>query len=95
MRCCPGVRSKMDPKLIPTITSEALKETSHARVSEKEFLPTLVSIISNKVRDKRFRTENGYVTTFSQELPIISDNAEFSNAFEVTKYKKLSTLTPS
>ena len=41
----------LDPKLIPTITSEALKETSQARVSEKEFLPTLVSIISNKVRD--------------------------------------------
>ena len=41
----------LDPKLIPSITSEALKETSQANISEKEFLPTLVSIISNKIRD--------------------------------------------
>ena len=49
--------------------------------------------INQDLRDKKFRTEDGYVTTFSQELPIISDNAEFSNAFEVTKYKKLSTTS--
>tara|TARA_B100000900_G_scaffold408235_1_gene422183 strand:- start:276 stop:2519 length:2244 start_codon:yes stop_codon:yes gene_type:complete len=46
--------------------------------------------INQDLRDKKFRTEDGYVTTFSQELPIVSDNAEISNAFEVTKYKKLS-----
>ena len=41
----------LDPKLIPAITSEALRETSQAQVSEKDFLPTLVNKISNKVRD--------------------------------------------
>ena len=41
----------LDPKLIPSITSEALKETSQAKVSDSEFLPTLVSKISNKIRD--------------------------------------------
>jgi len=41
----------LDPKLIPTITSEALRETSQAKVSDTEFLPTLVSKISNKIRD--------------------------------------------
>ncbi len=46
--------------------------------------------INQDLRDKRFRTENGYVTTFSQELPLVSDNAELSNAFEITNYKKLS-----
>ena len=40
----------LDPKLIPEITSEALRETSQAQVSDKDFLPTLVSKISNKVR---------------------------------------------
>jgi len=41
----------LDPKLIPAITSEALREVSQSKVSEKDFLPTLVALISNKVRD--------------------------------------------
>ena len=41
----------LDPKLVPAITSEALKEATQANVSEEKFLPTLVSIISNKIRD--------------------------------------------
>ena len=47
--------------------------------------------ISQDLRDKRFRTEDGYVTTFAQELPIVSDNSEIANSFDITKYKKLST----
>ena len=49
--------------------------------------------INQDLRDKKFRTEKGYVTTFSQELPLVSDNAEFSNAFEITKFKKLSSTS--
>ncbi len=49
--------------------------------------------INQDLRDKKFRTEDGYVTTFSQELPLISDNSEISNAFEVIKYQKLSTTS--
>ena len=45
------------------------------------------------MRDKKFRTESGYVTNFSQELPLISDNSELSNAFEITNYKKLSSTS--
>ncbi len=41
----------LDPKLIPAIMSEALRETNKANVSEDSFLPSLVSIISNKIRD--------------------------------------------
>ena len=47
--------------------------------------------INQDLRDKKFRTEDGYITTFAQELPIISDNSEFSNAFDISKYKKLSS----
>ncbi len=47
--------------------------------------------INQDLRDKRFRTESGYQTFFSQEIPLISDNSEFANAFEITSYKKLST----
>ena len=49
--------------------------------------------INQDLRDKRFRTESGYVTTFSQELPLISDNSELSNAFVITNYKKLSSTS--
>ena len=37
----------LDPKLIPAIASEALRETTQANVSKDSFLPTLVSKISN------------------------------------------------
>ena len=47
--------------------------------------------ISQDLRDRRFRPESGYQTFFKQELPIISDNAEFANAFEISKFTKLST----
>ncbi len=47
--------------------------------------------INQDLRDKKFRTEDGYTTTFSQELPLVSDSAEFSNALNITKYKKLSS----
>ena len=47
--------------------------------------------INQDLRDKRYRSESGYQTFFSQEVPLFSDNSEFSNAFEITKYKKLST----
>ena len=49
--------------------------------------------INQDLRDKKFRTESGYVTTFSQELPVISDNSELSNAFTITNYKKLSSTS--
>ena len=49
--------------------------------------------INQDLRDKRFKTESGYVTTFSQELPLVSDNSELSNAFIITNYKKLSSTS--
>ena len=47
--------------------------------------------ITQDLRDKKFRTEDGYRTYFAQELPLLSDNNEIANEFEITKYKKLST----
>ena len=50
-----------------------------------------IQIFEGDLRDKKFRTEDGYITTFSQEVPILSDNSEFANSFEVTKFQKLSS----
>lgn len=47
--------------------------------------------INQDLRDRKYRPESGYQTFFTQELPIISDNSEFANAFEISSFKKLST----
>ena len=41
------------------------------------------------LRNQRFRPSDGYITNFSQELPIVSENNELRNSFSATKYQKL------
>ncbi len=41
----------LDPKIVPALMTDAVKETVEANVSEQDFLATLVSKISNKIRD--------------------------------------------
>ena len=41
----------LDPRLIPDLMTEAMRETVQAKPSEKDFLPTLVNRVSNKIRD--------------------------------------------
>jgi len=41
----------LDPKLIPALIADSIKTTSESNLSEKEFMPALVSNISNKIRD--------------------------------------------
>ncbi len=40
-------------------------------------------------RDSSFNTKDGYVTSFFQELPVVSKNNEISNVLTFTKYKEL------
>ena len=42
-------------------------------------------------RNSPYRTTQGYITNFYQELPIISDSSELTTSFEMSKYKKLSS----
>ena len=44
------------------------------------------------LRNKRYRADEGYTTSFYQELPIISDNHEIVNSFETTRYQKISSM---
>ncbi len=41
------------------------------------------------LRDSSYNTKEGYVTSFNQELPVVSNNNEISNALTFTKYKEL------
>jgi len=40
-------------------------------------------------RDSSFNTKNGYISTFYQQLPVVSENNEISNTLTYTKYKEL------
>ena len=42
------------------------------------------------LRNSSYRPTSGSISTFNQELPIVSDNNEISNSFIFTQYKKLS-----
>ena len=42
------------------------------------------------LRDSSFNTKSGYITSFYQTLPVVSENNEISNTFTYTKYKELS-----
>ena len=41
------------------------------------------------LRDSSFNTKDGYISSFFQELPVLSDNNEISNTFTYSKYKEL------
>jgi hypothetical protein len=43
--------ANLDPGLVPAIVAEAMKEVTQKGVSEADFVPSLVSGISNKIRD--------------------------------------------
>jgi outer membrane protein insertion porin family len=40
-------------------------------------------------RDRSYNTTDGYVTSFTQELPVISNNYELTNSFTTSFYQKL------
>ncbi len=41
------------------------------------------------LRDSSYNTKQGYITSFAQELPLVSENNELSNSFTFTAYKEL------
>ncbi len=47
--------------------------------------------LSYDLRNSKFRPSSGNVTTFFQELPVVSDNNEISNTFTYSQYKMLNS----
>lgn len=41
----------LDPQLVPVVVGEAMKEVTQAGVDQADFIPALVSKVSNKIRD--------------------------------------------
>jgi outer membrane protein insertion porin family len=45
--------------------------------------------LSYDLRDSRFSPKSGFITSFYQELPVISENSELDNTFIFSKYNSL------
>jgi outer membrane protein insertion porin family len=45
--------------------------------------------IDYDLRDKSYKPTDGYITTFAQKIPMISDNKELINTFVISKYQLL------
>jgi len=80
----------------PEVTSsfEDLETTSTASKNLKKQAGNYFDLYFNyglnyDLRNQRFRPSDGYITNFSQELPIVSENNELRNSFSATKYQKL------
>ena len=77
------------------VSSEQLKTTSLASSSLKNqkgsYFDTYFNYSFNyDLRNKRYKADEGYIATFYQELPMISQNKEIVNSFEINRYQKIS-----
>jgi outer membrane protein insertion porin family len=77
-----------------SISSEKLTTNSKASAEYKKqegsyFDALLNYSISYNTLDSSFRPSSGLVSTFSQELPILSDSYNIINGYEITGYKEV------
>jgi outer membrane protein insertion porin family len=77
------------------ISHEKLQTTSTASSTLKQQKGNYFDIYFNysldyDLRNSGYRPEDGYVNSFNQELPLVSNNYELFNSFETTSYKKIS-----
>ena len=81
----------------PSISTyfESLKTNSTAtdnlKKQEGNYFDTIGSYkLTYDKRNQRYQTSDGFVSSFSQSVPVYSDNPELRNTYEYTVYNKLS-----
>ena len=63
--------------------------SSNLKKQEGKYFDTYFNYSLNyDMRDQAYQPTSGYQASFSQELPVLSNNYEFSNTIQYTKYKK-------
>ena len=80
------------PKL--SISSEKLTTTALASANYKKqegsyFESLFNHSLTYDKRDSRFRPKNGFVSTFLQEIPLVSNEYSIINGYQITGYKEL------
>jgi outer membrane protein insertion porin family len=78
-----------------SLAYEKLETTSDASAALKKQEDNYFDVYLNYSvdydrRDNKYRASEGFINSFYQELPILSNNYEIVNAFETAKYKKFS-----
>ena len=78
-----------------SLAYEKLETTSNASAALKKQEDNYFDVYLNYSvdydrRDNKYRASEGFINSFYQELPILSNNYEIVNAFETAKYKKFS-----
>ena len=63
--------------------------SSNLKKQEGKYFDTYFNYSLNyDMRDQAYQPTSGYQASFSQELPVLSNNYEFSNTIQYTKYKR-------
>ena len=66
------------------------KATSNLKKQEGSYFDTYFNYTINyDLRNQRFQTTEGTQTIFRQEFPIVAENSEIINSFEITRYQPL------
>ena len=79
------------------ISYEELETTSAAsknlKKQEGDYFDTYLNYsLDYDLRNSKYRADDGFRNTFSQELPLLSDNSEIVNSFETSRYQKISEM---
>ena len=75
---------------------ETLKTDSKASASlkkqESDYFDTYLNYsLTYDLRNKRYKPDEGFINTFYQTVPVVSDNYELLNSFETTRFQKISS----
>ena len=71
------------------LTTTALASTNYKKQEGSYFDAVLNYYISYNTLNSSFRPSSGFVSTFTQELPIVSDGANIVNGYQITGYKEV------
>jgi len=83
----PEISTSYEKLETTTVASNALKK------QEGNYLDTYLNYsIVYDLRNKKYRADEGFINTFYQELPLLSDNNEIINSFESSRYQKISNM---
>ena len=71
------------------LTTTALASTNYKKQEGSYFDAIFDYGVSYDKRDSSYRPRNGYVSTFMQEIPIVSEQYTIINGYQITGYKEL------
>ena len=75
-----------------TLTTTSTASQNYKKQEGSYFDNYLKYTLDYDKRNKRFKPDDGFLNSFSQNVPLYSKNNEIRNSFESTKYQKFSNI---